>query len=99
MPVRIWSWMVLIAIIGCGLGCSIAGGRWYQSMNDFERSSFGILLTVYLVSVVIFGAIVTPLFLIDFVKDVMKRRCEALATRIALRESAESGRSREARPI
>jgi hypothetical protein len=90
MPGRISTWMVLIAMIACGLGFSIAGGRWYHSLSDFERSSFQIMLAVYLVSVVIFGAIVTPLFVFDFVKDVLKRRREALATRIAVRESRRS---------
>jgi TRAP-type C4-dicarboxylate transport system permease small subunit len=90
MPSRISSWMALVAIVAISLGCLIAGGRWYQSMSDFERSSFEILITVMFVSVVIFSAIVAPLFVFDFVKDLLKRRREALETWAALREGMRS---------
>jgi hypothetical protein len=90
MPVRISTWMVLIALVAIGLGCMIGGGRWYQSLSDFERSSLVITLLVYLISLVIFGAIVTPLFVMDFVKDILKRRRDALATRMAVRDGLRS---------
>lgn len=75
--------MILIAIVGLALGIAVQGGRWYYFSDESVRSPMRFLIVVFVGYVLVFGAILAPLYIFDAIQDERARRRIALAKRMA----------------
>ena len=85
MPRRLTSLMASVAAVALILGAFISVGRWYRELDGMEQVSVDVARTVLMIVSGIFGVLLTPFLVADWLRD-RKREAERKAL---ARESSE----------
>jgi hypothetical protein len=69
MPRRLTSLMALIAAVALILGAFISVGRWYRELDGMEQVSVDVARTVLMIVSGIFGVLLAPFLVSDWLRD------------------------------